>query len=269
VPEYEAPALEQVPQPGFAQSALMSVLSSIPMFMPERGPTDRLGRPGKYPSRFDRFAGVAGPLLARGVAGGIEGGLKARQATVNAKNAAATNEARMKYQSEALGYPSKVGAAATMGAAKLRASAPAKPATIEDWQRTPDEQKKILDFKKSVHSITGSDGAPGLTFEQHKELAELRGENPKLSNRLRVIELQDKKRRSPLERQLQNLTQWGEPTLPKKVAAVNSIRDALSKLDVEFAEKSEAVLNEYLSKDEAPKASGSAKIVNGVLVRSK
>jgi hypothetical protein len=125
VPEYEAPALEQVPQPGFAQSALMSVLSSIPMFMPERGPTDRLGRPGKYPSGFDRFAGVAGPLLARGVAGGIEGGLKARQATVNAKNAAATNEARMKYQSEALGYRSKVNAAATIKAAGMRTDRPA------------------------------------------------------------------------------------------------------------------------------------------------
>ena len=103
-PSYDAPELTPQAETPFWQSALMQVLGNAPMMMPQRGAY------GKYPSGFDRFAGVALPLLAHGVAGGIEGGIRSRQAAVNAKNAAATDEARMKYGAEAIGYPAKVAA---------------------------------------------------------------------------------------------------------------------------------------------------------------
>ena len=271
VPElsYEAPQLEQVPQASFLQSALMQVLGQMPNFAPQRNSR------GAYPSGFERFAGVAGPMLARGVAGGIEGGIRSRQAEVNARNAAATNEAKFKNDAALRAISPAVSGAAgikreriaqTGAMARKLVPTAGKP---EDWQRTPEQQAQILKWEKQLADIKAKGGA-GLTFEQRLLLRRLTGENPKMNAHLKVIELQDKNKRAPLQRQLDNITQYGEPRGKEKAARAAELRATLAEMDVRLEADLNAALDKYAE------AGGGAKKVekvdigpDGKLVRVK
>ena len=149
---YEPTRLTPVPEPGFLQSALMNVLSQIPMMTPQ---PDRYGR---MPHHFNRFAGIVGPLLAHGVAGGLESSIRARQADINAKNlvatqtAAANEKARIATISPSItarqsGINAQTAARAAIDAARIRAAATNPPA-IPDWQQPPEVLKKILNVRK-------------------------------------------------------------------------------------------------------------------------
>ena len=152
LPSYDAPELTPQVEPSFLQSALMQVLGNVPMFMPQRGAY------GKYPSGFDRFAGVAGPLLARGVAGGIAGGIQNRQAAVNAKNAAATGAARAKFESESIGYK------AAMPAWASRMNNIETNQTRRDLDNPPVPEKSLsrIEAEAEARARGGRKGAPPI-----------------------------------------------------------------------------------------------------------
>jgi hypothetical protein len=91
-PAWADPVQRDMPQDPLWKSALMQVLSNVPSFEPRRG------YGGDHASDLQRFAGMALPLVARGVGGALEVGLNARRADVNAKNLASTNAAKAKWQ---------------------------------------------------------------------------------------------------------------------------------------------------------------------------
>jgi hypothetical protein len=206
--------------------------------------------------------------LANAVGGSIEGGLKARQATVNARNIAATDKAKAKFkvQSEAVGPPiaaraSRLNNRDTNRTSLLRDMIP-NPKDVPDWQRPPAERKAILDFERSKAAASGSHG---LTYEQQVKLAELRGENPKVNYKLRVIEYKDKAKRGPLQRALESLSKYGTPEKGKDKERYDELTRKIEELDAKLAEESVAVIEQY-DNEVAP---GEARIVNGKLVRTK
>lgn len=102
MPSYEPVAQEaNVRQPGW-QSALMNVLGNMETFVP-RG---TLG--GRDSSGGQRLAGMMLPLLGRGIAGAMEGGLRSRQAEINSRNAASTEKAKAAWELKSGLYKSRV-----------------------------------------------------------------------------------------------------------------------------------------------------------------
>ena len=152
---YEPTRLTPVPEPGFLQSALMNVLSQIPMMTPQ---PDRYGR---MPHHFNRFAGIVGPLLAHGVAGGLESSIRARQADINAKNlvatqtAAANEKARIATISPSIaarqsGINDQIAARAAIDAARIRANAAPVLKFGETPIPTPPKMRKETGLEKAT-----------------------------------------------------------------------------------------------------------------------
>jgi hypothetical protein len=265
MPQVSSPQLETSPQPGFLQSALMQILSSLPMFAPERN------KYGEYPSGLSRVAGYALPALAHGAAGALESGVRSRQATVNARNIAATEKARAENAMKEVGYSTSVTGAsrvaqekeaqrgatlrAVMNAGKDENGNPLHVVTASEAKKwgVPEGQtfrgSDWLDFIKP----SGAAARGGLTFEQQELLTRLRGENPRMNYELQVIESNDKKRRDPIQRRYDNLTKF--PTNdPRRQKVIDDLGKQLDVLSQDTEAKKQAVLTKYQTPQAAPGA---------------
>jgi hypothetical protein len=150
-PSFDAPTLTDQPNPGFLQSALMSVLSGVPNFAP-----------AKLKHRdFQSAMGVILPTLARGVGAGIESGVRNRQANVNAKNQAAMAVAKANLEAKRTAYGPKIAAKSAESVARI-ASTGAMARELAKAPPAPPKTLTQIEAEAEARARGGRRGAPPI-----------------------------------------------------------------------------------------------------------